>query len=431
MSGALAGSIATKCPVLISTIAERGVDATLSLISTMAITGELDLQGVGLSQVLAVVAGLKTTKIAAKNATTEPEALGITPWAQSKPGIFSKFFGPRDINPNSPLNKYKPSRSSYGQNHSDFHANNPHLFRGTHDYGYWAGQSSSDPHHGAWKMHLFSISEEDWQRLADVIIPYLKEHDIDWKTLNASHDVSDLNGGIQQGKAFTIYPRDKAHFEQIARDLDYIIRNNNLQTSNSSIVGDRNLGDTGRIFYRYEYKSGKSKDVIVDLTNSADYQKYLYELYDSNDARVARNGGGRYLADDMTAADDPWYNFNPADPASHPSHSSSNQEVNAANNRSNNQHRYTMQKDAYYEADINTRLELPNGVYFSLSDPYIKSIIDAMPEGTSIAVGRSSECAIRIKDECTAVSRVHLIIYKQNGKIYVKDVSTNGSNIVS
>ena len=125
------------------------------------------------------------------------------------------------------------------------------------------------------------------------------------------------NGSIQEGKAFTIYPRDNVHMEQVARDLDYIIRNNGLELPETNIVGDRAMGDSGRLFYRYEYNTGKVKDEVLDLSSSSDYARYK-SLYDSNSGRVKRHGEGRYLADDMTVADDPWFNFNPADPHSRP-----------------------------------------------------------------------------------------------------------------
>lgn len=419
--GAVSGTLAKKCPVLISLIAERGTDATLSLISTMAITGELDLAGVSLSQVLAVVAGLKGAKVGVKNAAAEPDNLGIIPWANKKPGIFSKFFGPQDINPNSPLNKYKPSKSRYTMSHNEFYAKNPHLFQGTHNYGCWAGKESSDPHHGAWKMHLYSVSEEDWQRMADVIIPYLREHDIDWKTFNSASGADYLNGSSQQGKAFTIYPRNNADFEKIARDLDYIIRNNNLNTTNTHIEGDKALGSTGRIFYRYEFKSKKDMHEVLDLSkNSPDWDKY-YNIYDGNSDRINRHGHGRYLADDMTPADDPWYNFDPSKPA------------NKANNSSVNNNyasKSKMVKNQYYEVNGSSRLNLPDGAVIDFSDSYIQSRLAQVPEGQAVYVGRSPDCFIRIRPECEHVSNYHLLIYKQNGRIYVQDISTNGTDIL-
>ncbi|MCM1338439.1 MAG: LysM peptidoglycan-binding domain-containing protein [Muribaculaceae bacterium] len=214
--------------------------------------------------------------------------------------------------------------------HCQFIRENRELFGENHTFGYWQGHTPDDQHHGPWKMHMFSVDEADWQRMSQTLIPYLNEHGIEWKTLSLLHDVSHLNGGIQQGKAFTIYPRDNAHMEQVARDLDYIIKRNNLSIDASDIVGDRQMGDTGRLFYRYEFNSKSALNEILDLSDSNDYAKYK-GLYDSNERRVNTHGEGRYLADDMTAADDPWLNFNPGDANSRPAYGNSNAGVRPLN----------------------------------------------------------------------------------------------------
>jgi hypothetical protein len=161
----------------------------------------------------------------------------------------------------------------------------------------------------AWKMHLFSIEDGDWQKMCQAVIPYLKEHNISWKTYNIANDASSLNGTKQQGKAFTIYPRSPEDMAQIAKDLDYIIRLNNLQTQNSFIDGDRQMGSTGRLFYRYELKSGKFANEIFDK-NTSEGKARANSLYEAN--------RGFYLASDMTPADDIWRDFNPSDVNSQP-----------------------------------------------------------------------------------------------------------------
>ena len=175
----------------------------------------------------------------------------------------------------------------------------------------WSYFEPADQHHGAWKMHLYSVDESDWRKMCDVLIPYLKEHDIDWKTFNAINGADCLDGTSQLGKAFTIYPKDNIDMEQIARDLDYIIKNNDLSLNNTRIDGDRALGNNGRTFYRYEDNSGQYKDQILDLTNQSDRIKYD-ALYEGN------RGGNNYLASDMTSADDPWLYFDPSNPNSRP-----------------------------------------------------------------------------------------------------------------
>lgn len=211
------------------------------------------------------------------------------------------------------LDKYKYNKNRKPQSHGDFYSNRRDLFSNLHAYDCWAGYTPQNQQHGAWKMHLFSNNEMDWQNISEAIIPYLREHDIDWKTFNIANGADTLNNTIQEGKAFTIYPRDNAHMAQVAKDLDYIIRNNHLELNGTNITGDREMGNSGRLFYRYEYKTGSVKDEVVDLSDHYGYQRYL-AFYDGNGDRIKRHGQARYLADDMTPEDDPWLNFDPSNP---------------------------------------------------------------------------------------------------------------------
>lgn len=207
------------------------------------------------------------------------------------------------------LSKYKRSEKGIdlSKNHEDWVSSRRDLFSRTIPYEWWSQYTPLDQHHGPWKMHLYSVDEADWREMCDVIIPYLKEHDIDWKTFSPYHTPEELSGK-QMGKAFTIYPRDNTHMEQVAKDLDYIIRKNKLTKTGSHIIGDNEMGSTGRLFYRYEYNSGKYKNEILDL--NTDYDKYK-TIYDRN------RGEGRYLAADMTETDDIWRNFDPSNLNSH------------------------------------------------------------------------------------------------------------------
>lgn len=258
-------------------------------------------------------------------------------------------------------------------------------------------------------MHLYSVSEADWREMCDVIIPYLKEHNIEWKTFNDMSGVHDLNGSKQQGKAFTIYPKNNEDMAQIAKDLDYIIRKNQLETQGSSIVGDNELGNSGRLFYRYEFNSGAYKDEILDLSSKTDYNKYRSH-YDAN------RGEGRYLADDMTVEDDIWRNFDPSD---------QNAMHSTPSSKSSNTRTAKLQKGQSVEIQGSTKLNLANIIEIDLNDPTIKARINNLPEGGRLTIGREGD--IRINDSSNVVSRVHVIIEKRNGKIYVIDNSTNGT----
>jgi len=163
--------------------------------------------------------------------------------------------------------------------------------------------------HCAWKMHLFADTAADFRQLGDVVIPYLNKHDIAHKMLPL-YKVPEMlatTSPEQAGKAFTIYPRSVEEMAQLAKDLDKLIRTNNLTRQSSKICGDAKLGDSGRLFYRYEYNSKKYKNVILDPKNE-NFPKIYKMMYDYN------RGEGNHLAFDMTSADDIWRDFNPAEP---------------------------------------------------------------------------------------------------------------------
>lgn len=361
------------------------------------------------------------------------------------------------VNPNKPAMKIsqeaKELARDYGTTpeHVQFYMDNKELFKGNTMWDCWSGFEPKNQKHGAWKMHMYSVDEKDWQKMSEVLIPYLRDHDIDWKTFNIASGADHLNGGIQEGKAFTIYPRDNAHMEQVAKDLDYIIRNNNLETSGSNIVGDRAMGDNGRLFYRYEYNTGAVKDEVLDLAKATDKDKY-FAIYDSNSGRVNRHGEGRYLADDMSAADDPWLNFNPADPKSHATYNRNNineSPVQKAERLFNDDAQVIFAEpviEAYFTADnfkvgdklpkdqgvivaSNAKLLLADQVELDLSSPKIQSKLKNLKDGQSLTIGREGDIVVGANN--SNISRKHLTIEKSGNEIIVKDISTNGTKFSS
>ncbi len=156
-----------------------------------------------------------------------------------------------------------------------------------------------------WKMHIFADTEEDWAKLTATVGRYLNTQRVTWKTLSSKNTIEKLNKDTKQkGKAFTVYTSSQEQFKKLAKDIDYIIRLNHLETKESQIDGDRQLGGTGRIFYRYEHKSGATKDATFAFANDKELREY-------NDSYEPNRQGDKYLAADMTPADDPFYNFDP------------------------------------------------------------------------------------------------------------------------
>lgn len=379
----------------------------------------------------------------------------------SKPAIHRGVLGTNPkldkyvVNPNKSAMKISQKAKEFAKNygttpeHAQFYLDNQELFKNNHQSQYWSYYTPENQKHGAWKMHLYSVDEKDWQKMSEVLIPYLKDHDIDWKTMSNFSSVTTLNGGIQEGKAFTIYPRDNAHMEQVAKDLDYIIRNNKLETSGSNIVGDRAMGDNGRLFYRYEYNTGAVKDDVLDL--SKDKRRYM-ALYDSNEGRVNRHGEGRYLADDMSAADDPWLNFNPADPKSHATYNRNNineKPVQKAERLFNDDAQVIFAEpviEAHFTADnfkvgdklpkdqgvivaSNAKLLLADQVELDLSSPKIQSKLKNLKDGQSLTIGREGDIVVGANN--STISRKHLTIEKSGNEIIIKDTSTNGTKFRS
>ncbi len=155
--------------------------------------------------------------------------------------------------------------------------------------------------HCAWKMHINSQNVDDWQQVSSVVLPYLRDKQILHKTINPKM-FAELNANVvQKGKAFTAYFRSEEEFRTAATDLAYIFKRNNLETNYGNILGDRLLPNSGgRIFYRYEFNSGKYRS---SLSNEASY--------DAACTRTELPQHLQYLAKDMTEADDPFLNFIP------------------------------------------------------------------------------------------------------------------------
>lgn len=222
-------------------------------------------------------------------------------------------------NPNEPVNiKTTPPENIYGLENEDIE-NNEDEFGDpsakiiesdrSHVDGKFmhVGPSEDYPEiHTPWKIHIrIGNTREDWNKMTSALVPYLADRqDTHFKV---AQDFAHLPTGNQQGKGITIYPQNKEHFETISRDLAQIIENNGLADQGGGIAGDRALGDNGRLFYRYEshlsnlYKydpeTGDEKMVMLSSTDDKIYSK--------------NRGDDNYMAEGMTEADDPFFNFNP------------------------------------------------------------------------------------------------------------------------
>lgn len=185
-----------------------------------------------------------------------------------------------------------------------------------------------------WKIHIYSVEETDYLKLAICILPYLKENKILHKTVNGIKKLNKLNNTKQKGKAFTIYPNNEQAFRNIAKDLNEMILESNLGVLNSQIIGDKLLGiscsnskNSNRIFYRYELKNKSidkkdKKFLELPIEDQQNFQQennliILFNHVYSTDAerkfykdQYSKNRGeNNYLAVDMVNDDDIFINF--------------------------------------------------------------------------------------------------------------------------
>ena len=325
------------------------------------------------------------------------------------------------------LDAYKPTTSTYNYSSEEFKRRSRVMsqrsgfrYNIVDPYEFWHAPNMhpKTSEKCAWKMHIYADTEQDWQKLVDTVGKYLNDVGVEWKTLGGA-TTDDLNKGVQKGKAFTVYPSSKDEFAQLAHDIDYIVKNNNLETSNNQIVGDKQLGDSGRIFYRYEYKSGKDQDTILDLSRHEEYEQYK-EMYDKNRG----TGELSYLASDMTIADDPWINFSPKD-----YQCKSNSLALVATKINPSYYETRLQKGKIYKLDSTTKtLDFACGAArLEMNNPTLQTLLQNMPNDSKIVLGRDAENSDFFIGSGNTISRAHLIIYKENGQYYMQDISTNGT----
>lgn len=148
-----------------------------------------------------------------------------------------------------------------------------------------------------WKIHLFASDYQDWYNLARVVIPFLIANNATFKTVSTNERIINwlfFDEVDQFGKLFTIYPDDEAEFRRLALGLDWVLSQKKLHTrydfDNCNNIGyERQLGGTGRIFYRAERdKQGKyvdAKDAIY-INSEQPYNPFnmndpFFDMFDS------------------------------------------------------------------------------------------------------------------------------------------------------
>lgn len=111
-----------------------------------------------------------------------------------------------------------------------------------------------------WKMHVAAYDVADWLRVAGVIMPWLIQKGIMFKTISPDDfSVERILSPTccQYAKTFTIYPSSAPAFARVARGLDALMCGARLQAGTKLVTGhnmsyEHALGHSGRIFYRME-----------------------------------------------------------------------------------------------------------------------------------------------------------------------------------
>ncbi len=117
----------------------------------------------------------------------------------------------------------------------------------------WVRSWTQTHHETKWKMHIYANSPEEWSDAAQLSIPYLLEHNIDFKTVKNLDEhfklLSTTSNGTQKGKAFTIYFRNEEEFLRTAEDLEGIFNQSGLRSS-GKVTGEGQIGNSGFLSYR-------------------------------------------------------------------------------------------------------------------------------------------------------------------------------------
>lgn len=119
----------------------------------------------------------------------------------------------------------------------------------------WAKHYHKDNTQGTdWKIHIYADSPTEWANVAQLSMPYLDSHKIDYKTISNFNDLTALATDTQRGKAFTVYFKNEEEFLQAAKDLEAIFSKSGMKSS-GIVANDAQIGDSGFLSYRNERSS--------------------------------------------------------------------------------------------------------------------------------------------------------------------------------
>ena len=298
---------------------------------------------------------------------------------------------------------------------------------------YWAGRHSLDnPYVGdeayGWKFHIHADNDKDWQKVSSVVIPYLRDHDITFKTFNM---VNVQKNGFydksnnQYGKAFTIYPNNDEEFAKIANDLNYILENNNLNQQ-GAIHGDHQIGDHGRIFYRNTWTSKDNPHYYANA--SAENPVYKADDVEDPFLNVLGYPNDNSRAEAMMAGYEKKKVVNRLENLSK-AENDIQQRLQNEHNRESSPHEKTTRGEIINIDEENLPLMHVGNQTIDLADEKIQEALKKLKPNEALPIGRMADDGIKLNNDNMYASRFHGKFFRdESGQLKYEDTSTNGTS---
>lgn len=407
----------TKCPKFCAFVTEVGLDASMSLIADLAITGDIDLSSEGIAQLQQIIAGIlhaRGVKGYANKYKTKTD-VGVPHASDSNIDQFR--VNDPDVSKNNTSDASKMDDVSKANDTSKTVSDEPPKHDADAAKSQDGTQASTSRADDLAKKLDNANDRESFTAIRDEIkqLPPGKERDQlfqlylqkynEWTASPARPDVrmefgggggysASVNfvqqGNMQKGVSYVLNPEK---FPQIQLAGSNIIDLNNPQirkqimqlNNGESLVIGRNNTDV-------------HVDIPVPDANMSVSRQHLIVYKENGQFKIYDNSkGGSFVLN------------NP-----HP--------VQSVELKSG-----SMIKDVQYEISADA-LPVIKVVDYEVDLSQYKSYIGNLQEGQTFIVGRKQGNNIFIND--TRVSDPHLVITKVNGKLHIRDMSTNGTEVV-
>ena len=153
-----------------------------------------------------------------------------------------------------------------------------------------------------WKMHIYADSPQEWANAAQIAMPYLEKHQIEFKTVtDLDEHLSLLREDTQRGKAFTIYFENEEEFLRVAQDLETRFKESGLKSS-GQVANEAQIGESGFLSYRHEgaergvqYKPDNVEDPYLNMLAAQKPESPVDDLIAGSGFDNNPSSGGSWL----------------------------------------------------------------------------------------------------------------------------------------